>query len=101
MVADGITYSPRRPIIRVCIIHIWNRIQIKGAMAREEILTMLLRQTSDPILNVEGFMFAGLDGERGGRPLDGGRGGRGRLDVKGIAINFLHSDEREKKHEPA
>jgi hypothetical protein len=83
MVADDITYSPRRPIIRVCIIHIRNRIEIKGAMAREEILTMLLRQTSDPILNVEGFMFAGLDG---------GRGDRRPLDMKGIAIDFLHSE---------
>lgn len=82
----GFAHSPRRPIVRVCIIHIGDRIKIQGPMSLQEILAMLLGEIRDPVLDIEGLLLASLHGRRGrGGPLD-----MGPLDMEGIAISLLH-----------
>lgn len=61
-------YPPSRPIVRIRIIHVWDRIQIECAMAMQEVLAMLLGQMGHSILDIKGFLFAGLSsiGRRNG-----------------------------------
>lgn len=84
------TYLPGRPVVRVCIIHVWNRIQVQGTMAGEQILAMFLRKMGDSVLEIECLLLAGLDSPRATAVVVGMYG----LDMLGIAIHLLHGGHK-------
>jgi len=84
------SHPPSRPIVRICIVHVGDRIQIQGSMPSEKILTMLFGKMCDSIFNIKVRVFARF------HPL---RNRRGTFNVLMLA-RFLHLEYIVRPREP-
>lgn len=39
-----------RPVIGVCITHVWNRVEVQSPMPMEEVFAVLIGEVVDPLL---------------------------------------------------